>query len=362
MQFILSNYVNPTLVRLKGSACNASYLYTDTDKLLLSRKTNYSFLENGAGVTGWPFQNNYVTSEILYKKHDEEWLPFKVISEPTIAEQQRYKFCGDEDFRIAKWNNETYVSYSFTRCELKDIVANKHNIPIAISKLTPNLDMTDTKTVLTTCNVEKNWQPILSDEYAFKYVYSYKPFTVIDTTNSVITKVHEQFTENYRGSSQLIKWNDGFLTLVHKRTEPQTTYDHYFVEFDSKLNVKRISEPFKFIGNNVEYSTYIGLIDSHLEILMSANDQIVYEFDVPLQTVEAILNKELHDAHVDKHAMYVKLFNDAELNQNFLAMMCIATFIKQRSYSVEALHCSKYFSALTPNDRFYIQNRLISTI
>lgn len=361
-KFILANYIDPKLIKLKGSACNSSYFYNNGEKLLLARKTNYSFLENGFTVTGWPFWYNYVTSEVIYKKEGEHWNPYKILSEPSPEEKLKYKCCGDEDVRVAKWGNELYLSYSYVRCKLDDINAKRNMIPIAVAKLNNDFELSDIRFVKSSNRIEKNWQPITADEYKLKYVYSYKPFTIIDANTSEIIELPHKFEEDFRGSSQLIEYEDGFLAIVHRRLDPQTSYIHHLIQFDRNLKPIKISEPFKFIGTNVEYSTFIELLDGKLIILASINDQILYEFEINQLLIKDILDHKLSDATIDRKSIHIKLFQDALENQNYLSALCESTFIKNRDYYVEAMRCSRAIADLSNGDRLYILNRILGDL
>ena len=134
------------------------------------------------------------------------------------------------------------------------------------------------------------------------------------------------------------------------------------IQFDRNLKPIKISEPFKFIGTNVEYSTFIELVDCKLIILASINDQILYEFEINPLLIKDILDHKLSDATLDRKNIHIKLFHDALENQNYLSAICESTFIRNRDYYVEAMKYSRAIGDLSNGDRLYILNRILGDL
>jgi GT2 family glycosyltransferase len=123
---------------------------------------------------------------------------------------------------------------------------------------------------------QKNWMPrIISN--SLQFIQLRDPTRVIDENGRVLAETIPPIAaENFRGSTQAIRFDHGWLALVHEVSErdKRRFYQHRFVWLDDENNLRRVSRPFFFIKNGVEFAS--GLASDHdgkgLLISFSANN------------------------------------------------------------------------------------------
>ena len=90
---------------------------------------------------------------------------------------------------------------------------------------------------------------------------------------------------DFRGSSQIVKYKENNLGIVHIRNEA-FEYLSYLILFDKDMKILKISDPFSFFGANVEFIAHAEY-DKELKILVSVHDQIIYEFHDEIEALSA---------------------------------------------------------------------------
>lgn len=107
--------------------------------------------------------------------------------------------------------------------------------------------------------VEKNWQPFIKDG-ELHVVYLYDPFIIykIDSETGkyqeVIRHQHSHDFSRFRGSAPPITFDDGYLMVVHEVVfNPHRYYLHRFLYLDKNLKIEKISTPFFFKNQGVEF-------------------------------------------------------------------------------------------------------------
>src|SRR5579862_983471 len=112
---------------------------------------------------------------------------------------------------------------------------------------------------------EKNWMPRVVGA-SLQFIRLCDPTRVIDDNARTIAEtVPPIAADRFRGSSQAIPFDDGWLALVHEIAErdKRRFYQHRFVWFDTTNQLRRVSRPFFFIKNGVEFAA--GLVSVHDE-------------------------------------------------------------------------------------------------
>lgn len=131
---------------------------------------------------------------------------------------------------------------------------------------------------------EKNWIPFvvdhLDDELDLCTIYSFDPFTVLKCdifTGDIfeICKTSQNVDlSDLRGSSGLVKYDCGYLTITHQITvfNGRRYYFHRFVHFVGEsggYNVKRVTHPFYFFEKDVEFCSGLAYSGDMSEFLIS---------------------------------------------------------------------------------------------
>lgn len=281
------------------SAANPSILYDPTSDLFYInvRNTNYKLKKNRKGAYGCPLMDmkkgksfetrNFIT---VCRNPMEDTLQWYL-----IKEQKRQFYCnkhGFEDARLVKWKNNIYLSA--TLCDYNTGGMGR----IALVKLDNRYNEVDHYLLEGTCNdctrVEKNYQPIID-----------KPFTFIVSNDPVVVSRYSIFDLKptylkgksgmcigtamlgaYRGSSQVVPYKEGYISIVHhseKDGKSQHHYFHHVVQYDKDFNIIRISKPYKFEGQPVEFCCGMTIKDDFAYITYSVMDKDASVMRIPVE-------------------------------------------------------------------------------
>ena len=85
-----------------------------------------------------------------------------------------------------------------------------------------------------------------------QFIYLCDPTRVVDENARTLAEATPAIAaEQFRGGTQAIAFDGGWLALVHEVSERDKLryYQHRFVWFDSAERLRRVSRPFYFIKN-----------------------------------------------------------------------------------------------------------------
>ena len=356
--FVLQNYVKPTFINVKNGCCNSSFFKHNDKIYLLARRTNYSFI-SGNTLDMFKFNCNAAFSEeniYSYNEHTKTYDFYKNVSNVSLEDRERYEVKGDEDFRIMNCDGKMLVN--FTRVEHV-----KHFQGWGFSHLAEfddELNVVNDFALPTDRFIEKNWQPIENKMY--EYVYSYNPFSILNVKTGEWNVNYDLCLETICGSSPVMKYKGYYITIVHNRDiyvdKKRKNYFHYLILFDENLNLLKMSNPFKFFGCDIEFSTYMGIIDDKINILASVNEQLTYKFVLDDEIIEKILDCSLFDNSICEN-LYDELFFDALKVDNSIAAVCFGTF--SNNACVKKIALNELENVFIENDKYnLIKNILCS--
>lgn len=103
---------------------------------------------------------------------------------------------------------------------------------------------------------EKNWMPQVEGA-TLRFLYSCDPTRVVDEHGRMTTETTAPVAaEPFRGGSQMISFCGGWLALIHEVSLDGNArrYQHRFVWFDTANTLRRVSLPFFFHTNGIEYA------------------------------------------------------------------------------------------------------------
>ena len=291
MQLRLTDYgrtveLTPPLEESMISRFNPSILYHDGKFVITVRESTYTLFNNSFDslVTLW--KGNKVYHSVTYitectNPFDKE-LKWKKLSTKVRKNNKLDKYRGAEDIRLINWNNELY--YSAARKDWEDVDTIRIEEGIIMNNSTFN-----EKQLPSIDNDAKNYIPF--EGIPNTYIYQLYPYIVLKDGTFINKGNNKLF--NHRGSTQAIKYKDGYITITHsvEKTPKGKRYSHYFVIFDKDLNPVSVSQPFSFdrqmiefacglciVGNDM-YITY-GLMDSRAFVLkldVSILDELTYK-------------------------------------------------------------------------------------
>ena len=226
----------------------------------------------------------------------------KLVSQHEIIEnlprnKREFPVKGLEDCRLVLHDNcywftcATYDTHpktiGQTLCKLANSPTGKE---IQVEKLIPIIGPDAER-------CEKNWLSFSKDDNLY-VIYSYDPFIIYKLnreTGECETTLHYEpkndFT-HFRGSAGPEKFDDGYLTLVHEVAfTNQRYYFHRFIYLDKDFNVKKISKPFTFMHQGIEYCCGMTIDHSNTKCIMSISfeDREAYLCTVGLDKVRSML-------------------------------------------------------------------------
>jgi predicted GH43/DUF377 family glycosyl hydrolase len=280
---------------------NPSIIKTETGYLLILRSVNYT--QEGAKVfktidlTGVFRTKNFLIS---YDHNFQLLSQHEIVENLTRERIRAFNVEGIEDCRLFDFNGRPWFSCTtfdtnphsnlqISLCELAESGVDK---TIQVEKLIP-LKGPD----LTRC--EKNWLPFMKDGVVH-LVYSSDPFVIYRPnlqTGECETVLHSEQTldfSRFRGSAAPIAFDDGYLMLVHEVAflhDYFRCYLHRFVYLDKNFVVQKLSTPFTFLHQGVEFCISMTMDHSGKELILPIGfeDREAFLCFIELDSVRSLL-------------------------------------------------------------------------
>lgn len=217
--------------------------------------------------------------------------------------EPQWDFVGLEDVRLIEWNNRIYGigvrrdldKIGTGRMELSELEFTSTNV-----KEVSRYRIPGTPPDREYCM--KNCTPIED-----------KPFHLLKWTNpTAIMKFYPEGKEtevfetteyipgfnDMRGGSQVIRYKDGYLTLIHEtelysseQGRKNATYRHRFVVWDKDFKNQRFSKLFSFMNMKIEFCCGLVEYKDNYLITFGAQDNAAYILKVPKNVVEDFINE-----------------------------------------------------------------------
>ena len=251
----------------------------------------------------WKLRTSNIFCEI-----NEEDLSIKYFTRIDTSKFDTYEpmwdFVGLEDGRIVRWDNKLYIigvrrdttTDGQGRMELSEIeIQDKKVIEISRTRMpAPG----DNKSYC-----EKNWVPIIDKPYHFVKWHNGTEVAYYDveaktTTSTIIHSWKDLGCPDLRGGSQIIPFNDGYLSLTHTTYlfkspagRKDGIYRHRFVYFNKKFEIVKISQEFSFLGADVEFSIGMTELNENILITFGFQDNAAYILKTTKLFLEQYINK-----------------------------------------------------------------------
>lgn len=229
-----------------------------------------------------------------------------------------WEFIGLEDARVVRWNDILYLcgvrrdvkDDGEGRMELSTVQWNEEGVKeISRDRITPPVHT----------HLEKNWMPILDMPYHFiKWTFPLE-IVKVDPNKKTQQKVQEGFTINIpsktvvtkegtrpgkrdiRGGSQVIPFGEHRLAIIHETdywrhesNEKDAQYYHRFMFWDKDWNVVKMTEPFKFMDAQIEFSCGLAQQGNSLLISFGYQDNSAYILKMPIEVLDQLPYTELN--------------------------------------------------------------------
>ena len=238
------------------------------------------------------------------------------INTEKFTKEPEWDFVGLEDGRIVQWEGKTYMTgvrrYAPDgkgRMVLSEIEITKKGVKEVGRYIIDPPEGPD-------AYCEKNWMPIL--DKPFHYVKWSNPIEVVKVDvnpkwknnpkkyrcpSTIVHKGDDKdkldFQLDPRGSSQMINYKDGYLTVVHEcdywhnnKDDRDAHYYHRFMQYDKKFNLIGYSQPFKFMDGRIEFCCGMAMHPdgNDVYITFGFQDNTAYLVQVPGSYLEENLS------------------------------------------------------------------------
>lgn len=217
--------------------------------------------------------------------------------------EPQWEFVGLEDVRLIQWEDKVYGIG--VRRDLDTIGTGRMEIS--------ELHFADSE--VTEVSRYRIPGPPPDNEYCMKNCTPIEgmPFHLLKWTNPTAlmkfdpnggeTEVFEktEYTPGFndmRGGSQVIKYKDGYLTLVHEtqlynseQGRKDATYRHRFVMWDKDFKNQKFSKLFSFLNMKIEFSCGLAEYKDDFLITFGAQDNAAYILRISKSFVEDFINE-----------------------------------------------------------------------
>lgn len=197
----------------------------------------------------------------------EEILPPIDLPDPAYID-----VIGFEDCRLFFWNNEPWCT-----CTVRELNP-EGNCEIVLSKIIRDgndLRFSDFEVIrpkFCPMTHEKNWMPMVVGSN-LHFVYSCDPTRIINREGELlINRVSHIAADSFRGGSQLVDFEDGWLAIIHESHNMPNAprrYMHRFVLFDMYGRLSKFTEAFYIKDLGIEFAAGMALNPSTNEIIIS---------------------------------------------------------------------------------------------
>lgn len=217
--------------------------------------------------------------------------------------QPQWEFVGLEDCRLINWEDHIYI------CGVRRDLDTKGTGRMELSEL----EFTDSE--VKEVSRYRIPGPPPDNEYCMKNCTPIedKPFHLMKWTNPTYlmkfdpnggeTEVFETNSKtegmnDMRGGSQVIKWKNGYLTLIHETNlysseqgKKNATYRHRFVYWDKEFKTQKFSKLFSFLNMKIEFCCGLAAYQDDFLITFGAQDNAAYILKVSQSLVEDFIDE-----------------------------------------------------------------------
>ena len=291
-------------------------VFVDTNEIYINlRVTNYTLYHSegnqqfystyGPLVYMNPENDNHLRTDNYLALLDKDLKISKLSKIDTVKFDHQIcheaEFIGLEDARIVKWDDKYFICgvrrdtevTGIGRIEMSEINLTNSDKVIEVKRYRLEPPKTGSK-------CEKNWMPILDMPYHF--VKWTNPLEVIKVfpeegkTETVI--LHHDYQTgigDIRGGSQVITLGDYRMCVIHEVNlfssllkQKDAKYIHRFVVWDLDWNFICFSEPFTFLGGEIEFCCGMAIHNDDLLMTFGFQDNASYLLKMPISALKLI--------------------------------------------------------------------------
>jgi len=217
--------------------------------------------------------------------------------------QPQWDFVGLEDCRLVQWENKIFVcgvrrdldTKGTGRMELSELQFNGQQVKEISRYRIPGPPPYDEYCM-------KNCTPI--EDMPFHLMKWTNPTSLmkfdVDGSDTEVFDVNSYIPmpKDMRGGSQVIKYNGGYLTLIHEtdlytseQGRKDATYRHRFVVWDKDFKNQKFSKEFSFLNMKIEFCCGLAEYKDNFLITFGAQDNTAYILKISKTFVENFINE-----------------------------------------------------------------------
>lgn len=217
--------------------------------------------------------------------------------------QPQWDFVGLEDCRLVRWKDKIFIcgvrrdldTIGTGRMELSEIQFHGKTVK-EVSRYRIPGPPPDKEYCM------KNCTPI--EDMPFHLMKWTNPTALmkfnVDGSETEVFDVNSYvpMPKDMRGGSQVIKYNGGYLTLIHEtdlynseQGRKDATYRHRFVIWDKDFKNQRFSKVFSFLNMKIEFCCGIAEYKNDFLITFGAQDNAAYILKISKTFVENFINE-----------------------------------------------------------------------
>ena len=222
-----------------------------------------------------------------------------------------WTFVGQEDCRLVQWNKQYYLigvrrdtttngqgrmEYSHIDLDKKSWTATETK-RVRIPAPEPNESY-----------CEKNWVPVLDKPYHFVKWSMPTELVKADPHESICEQVLLKDTvpapADQRGSSQIIRWGNIYLSISHEVNlfknylkQKDAIYRHRVLLWDNEFNLIGVGQPFTFLDARIEFCVGAAMYEDDLLVSFGFQDNAAFVLRVPHLVVEDLIMEALAYEH-----------------------------------------------------------------
>lgn len=310
--------IKPLLIKsedLSGpSITNPSVIVIDGKIIVNIRNVNYTLYHSELNK----FEHMWGPLSYIHPEHDSHLRTHNYIAELNDnldilyyskidtsnfdTYEPKWDFVGLEDCRLILWDNKLYVCgvrrdldvVGTGRMELSEIQFSESRVK-EVSRYRIPGPPPDKEYCMKNCTPIEGMPFHLlkwtNPTCLMKFDTSGKDTEVFETTSYVPMK------NDMRGGSQVIRYKDGYLTLVHEtdlynseQGKKNATYRHRFVYWDKDFKNQKFSKLFSFLNMKIEFCCGLADYKDSFLITFGAQDNAAYILKVSKSFVEDFFN------------------------------------------------------------------------
>ena len=153
---------------------------------------------------------------------------------------------------------------------------------------------------------EKNWSPAIWNGELF-LIYSYPPMKLLRWDGARLlpagleSYVGPPIAVDFRGGSQLVPIERGYLTVVHAGADfadSERVYLHRFVSLDEEFRITGVSPQFIFQKRGIEFAAGLAILEDTAIVSFGLDDRACLLARLPLARVIGMLSTPVDMAPV----------------------------------------------------------------